>query len=181
MIEHEDGELLNYEEDTEIDVDSLDVEWLRQPELGLRYGSHVVHLRQIVKDLDEKKKTIRSELIRKANTNPVKYCHKEKPNASDIEAYYRTHKRYKEVVRELQEKETELELAEVARREVAITRKQTLEQLVVLHGQMYFAGPRVPRNLREEWLKKKQETEKRINERVSKKLNKKKKRRKNNG
>ena len=44
----------------------------------------------------------------------------------------------------------ELEYAELAFQEIAWTRKKSLENLVILHGQQYFAGPKMPRNISEE-------------------------------
>ena len=39
------------------------------------------------------------------------------------------------------------------------TKKTALENLVKLHGQSYFAGPAIPRNLNKEWEQKEQETQ----------------------
>lgn len=153
---------MNYEEDVRIDPDSLDVEWLGQAELGLKYGKHLARLHQIVSLAEEKKKTIRSGLILKANENPEQCCGKEKPNANDIEAYYRNHEDYKAAVAEYLDAQHEAEYAEVAKSEICFTRKAALENLVKLHGQMYFAGPHIPRNLSEEWNKKQKEVNEKI-------------------
>lgn len=141
---------LNYEEDIKIDDSALDVEWLEQAALALKYAKHVAILRRKVQKLEEKKKTLRSELILKVNKDPVGCCNKEKPNASDIEAYYRANGTYKGIVDELVETQYELEFSEFARSEIAFTRKAALENLVKLHGQNYFAGPSVPRDLTKE-------------------------------
>lgn len=148
---------LDYEKDMKIDPDSLDIEWLEQASLGLRYGKEFLRLKKEVDVLAERKKIIRSELIQEANNDPEGCCGKAKPNASDIEAYYRTNKRYKEIVEELQEAEYEAAYAEIAKNQIDFARKVALENLVTLHGQQYFAGPRVPRNISEEWEKKKKQ------------------------
>lgn len=140
----------DYENDVSLDEDSLDVEWLEQAGLALKYGRHVADLRLEAKQLDERKKVVRSELIKEANAQPEACTGKVKPNAADIEAYYYRHPRYQETVNELLEKQHELELAEVAKNEIAFTRKAALENLVRLHGQQYFAGPSVPRDLSQE-------------------------------
>lgn len=142
---------LDYERDMQIDVDGLDVEWLDQPVLALRYGKYVSQLRAEVARLEERKKTTRAELIVEANKDPQGTCNKDKPNAADIEAYYRTSERYKDVIKDLLKAQEELEYAEVAKNEISFTRKAALENLVRLHGQQYFAGPRVPRDLGKEW------------------------------
>ena len=142
---------MDYEKDISIDPDQLDIEWLEQASLALKYGQYVARLRLLTKQLEEKVKIVRSELIRQANENPEACCKKAKPNAADIEAYYRTNEDYKQEVKKLQEAQYELEFAEVAKNEICYTRKAALENLVVLYGQQYFAGPKMPRNLSKEW------------------------------
>lgn len=142
---------LDYEEDMRIDETALDVEWLEQGQLALRYGKHLANLSYKLRRLEEKKKTTRSELIQEANKDPEKCCNKSKTNAGDIEAYYRNHPEYKEVIEELLETQYEAEYAGVAKNEIAFTRRMALENLVRLHGQQYFAGPSIPRDLNKEW------------------------------
>lgn len=149
---------IDYERDISIDESALDVEWLEQAQLGLKYGRFIARLHKKVTLADEKKKTVRSELIMEANKFPVKCCGKDKPNAADIEAYYRNHPDYKEAVQNLIDAQYEAEYGEVAKNEICWTRKAALENLVKLHGQMYFAGPKVPRDLSKEFeTRKKQE------------------------
>lgn len=141
---------LNYEKDIDIDESALDVEWLEQGALALKYSRYAAQCANEVRRLEEVKKTIRSELILEANENPKELIGKDKPNASDIEAYYRSHERYQKIVRQLLKAQEEAEFAEAAKNEICFTRKKALEMLVQLHGQQYFAGPRIPRNLTEE-------------------------------
>jgi len=163
----------DYEKDMKIDPDALDIEWLEQASLALKYGKLVSDLRVEVKRLGEKVKTVRSELIRKANNDPEGCCNKAKPNAADIEAYYRSHDNYKQAVATMQEVEYELEFAELAKNEICYTRKAALENLVILHGQQYFAGPKVPRNISKEWEAK--QKQKSTNNVISRSMNRKRK------
>lgn len=142
---------LDYEKDMKIDPDALDIEWLEQAPLALQYARYLGEIRAEVKRATEQKKIKRSELIQEANASPEACCGKAKPNAADIEAYYRTHDDYKEVVEKLISQEEELAYAELAFNEIAWTRKKALENLVTLHGQQYFAGPKMPRNISKEW------------------------------
>jgi hypothetical protein len=144
------AEELDYEQDMRIDETALDVEWLEQPQLAVSYGQHVAGLRREVNRLEEQKKIRRSELIQEANEDPKGTVGKDKPNAADIEAYYRRDKGYQEIVDDLLSAQYDLEMAEVAKNEIAFTRKAALENLVRLHGQQYFAGPSVPRDLSKE-------------------------------
>jgi hypothetical protein len=138
---------LNYEEDVRIDEDSLDVECLDQAALALTYGKNWAELKRDVERAEEKLKIIRSELIREANEDPVECCGKDKPNAADIEAFYRNDPRHKKAKEVLIEANYELSYGEIAKNEICYTRKAMLEALIRLHGQMYFAGPSVPRDL----------------------------------
>ena len=141
---------MDYESDIRIDDTALDVEWLEQASLALRYGRHWAIRKRELTRAEEKIKVIRAELIAEANADPIKCCKKDKPNAADIEAYYRNHKRHKEAKEEWVKAQYELDMAEVAKNEFSFTRKAALENLVRLHGQQYFAGPSVPRDLAEQ-------------------------------
>ena len=141
---------MNYEEDCNIDETALDVEWLDQGRIAGKWIRHFAYIKKQLRKAEEKKKIIRSELILKANENPEELIGKAKPNAADIEAYYRSHTAYQAAVDELNELMEEVEFTEMAKNEICWTRRQALENLVVLHGQQYFAGPKVPRNLTEE-------------------------------
>jgi hypothetical protein len=141
---------MNYERDMKIDETSLDVEWLEQANLALRYGKHWAVCNKRVLELDERIKVIRAELVAEANSDPERCCNKEKPNAADIEAYYRNHRRHKRAKEEWVQAQFELDIATVAKNEISFTRKAALEQLVALFLGNYFAGPKVPRNLTEQ-------------------------------
>jgi hypothetical protein len=138
---------LKYEDDVYIDDQALDVEWLNQASLAIKYGRHYANMKNKVRKLEERKKTVRSDLILDANADPKGTCGKGRPNANDIEAYYRQHPDYIEVVQELNEAKHELDFAEIAKNEIAFTRKAALENLVQLQIQGYFAGPKLPRDL----------------------------------
>jgi len=138
---------MNYEEDMRIDETALDVEWLEQAPLSIKYGKHFAECKRRVSEAEEEIKVIRSELIKKANGNPERYCGKEKPNAADIEAYYRNHKDHKDAKQELIDLEYERDMAEIAKNEVSFTRKAALENLVDLYIAQYFAGPKLPRDI----------------------------------
>ena len=153
---------MNYDKDMEIDELMLDKEWLGQGTLALKYAKHLTHLKAKVARLEEKKKTVRSELILEVNADPEELIGKKSPNAGDIEAYYRTDEGYKEVIKELLTAAEEAEFADLAYKEIALTRKKTLENMVILHGQQYFAGPRVPHDLVEMRKQKVEEGQKNI-------------------
>lgn len=141
---------MNYEEDLKIDDNALDLEWEDQAALAIKYGRHYAECRRRNTLAEERIKVVRAELIAEANEDPEGCCKKEKPNAADIEAYYRNHPRHKKAKEEWIQTQYDLDLAEIAKNEICFTRKAALENLVILHGQSYFAGPKVPRDLNKE-------------------------------
>ena len=138
---------LDYTNDVKIDVTSLDLEWLDQAELAINYGKEWATIRKKVALLEEKLKVTRSKLIRKAYEEPEKYLGQPKATIQTVEAFYRDHKKHKKIKQEVIEAQEELDLVEVAKNEIAFTRKAGLENLVKLHAADWFAGPTVPRDL----------------------------------
>jgi hypothetical protein len=134
---------LNYERDIQIDESVLDLEWLDQASLAYKYGRNYADCRRRFTEAEEKVKIIRSELVKKANEDPKGTCGKDKPIAADIEAYYRSHPDHIAAKDEWVQAQYDLDMAEIAKNEIGFTRKAALENLVKLHGQQYFAGPKV--------------------------------------
>ena len=142
---------MNFEEDVKIDPDALDVMWLGQASLGLKYSKHAAQMKRVVMKAEERVKVVRAELIAEANANPVKLIGKEKPTAQDVESYYRTHQRHIDAKEEWLDATYESEYAQMAHMEISLSRKTALENLVKLHGMQYFAGPSAPRDISKEW------------------------------
>ena len=162
---------LDFARDMGIDEQALDVEWLvTQGELAGRYNMHYAKMCKDLELAHEDVKTISSELIRRANKDPMKCCLKAKPNKEDLESYYRTHGKYKKAKAKMIDVEYEKNMAEMAKNEINFTRKAALENAVVLLGQQYFAGPRMPRNIHKESSKRREELNQRNQEKISKSM-----------
>ena len=157
---------LDYDKDVGIDETALDVEWLGQSTLAHKYIKNLMHLRKVEKRAHEHLKTVRSDLIHKVNEDPGETVGKAKPNAADIEAYYRRSDGYKEAKEEWINAEYEADYAELVQKEISYGRKASLENLVILHGQQYFAGPKVPRDLHKEIENRREEKRKTSNSKV---------------
>lgn len=143
----------DYEEDLAIDSQALDVEWLKQPQLLMKYSIASAQAEKKAKQAHERVKLVRSELIKKATRNPKKYLDEGvKPTAPNIEAFYREHPDHINAKDELIEAEYQ---AAIIRSAVFAfnQRRVALEELVRLHGMQYFAGPKEPRDLSKEWKK----------------------------
>jgi len=154
---------MNYEEDMYIDESALDIEWLEQASLALRYGKHFAVMSDKLTRAEEKIKLVRAELIKEAHSDPVRCLGKNvKITADTVEAYYRTHERHEAAKKEWITAQFEARIAEIAKNEISYTRKAALENLVKLHGQQYFVGPIVPHNLTEQREMKSKEISRRI-------------------
>ena len=149
-------EEMDYEEFMDIDEDSLDVEWLEQPKKMVEMVRIAARVKRELDYAKENVSMIRAELGKKIRENPSKYGI-DKITEGAINEAILSNKQYRDAQKELIDAQYE---HEVASGSVKATeqRKSALENLVKLHGQQYFAGPRVPRNIheqREEFRKKK--------------------------
>ena len=142
-----------------LDPDALDIESLACGPLSRKYIKLAKHLRAIEKRAHEKVKVCRSELISTVNRNPEATTGKSKPNAADIEAYFRQDKTYQELKETWISAEYEADYADSAQQAVTYGRRKDLEFLIRLFERNYFAGPAVVRNLSEEM----QQAEKNVN------------------
>ena len=158
---------MDYEKDMLIDENALEIEWLDQAPLANKYGRNWAKCQMELELAQEEIKLVRSELIKKVNEDPVKWLGDGiKATGPVVEAYYRNHRRHQEVKTKIVNLQYETNVAEIAFKEISITRKKALENLVTLHGQQYFAGPAIPRDIKWE----REEKKKKANEGIGKKL-----------
>jgi len=141
---------MDYKEDCKIDESALDVEWLAQTELGIKYGEYWAECKDALTRAEEKIKLVRAELCKEC------YEKNEKPTDKKLETYFRTHKRHIQAKEEWMDAKFKENIADIAKWQISNTRKDALENLVRLHGQSYFAGPNMPRDLIEEAEKKRE-------------------------
>lgn len=139
---------MNYEKDVRIDETSLDIEWLEQPSLMLKYGINESDLEKKKDLLKEKLDLTKADLDRKIRENPESF-EISKITETVVANTIIMQDLYKEVYHEFLEVQHEYNIAKVAVRAIA-QRKDALENLVRLHGQQYFAGPKVPRDITKE-------------------------------
>ena len=156
----------NYKNDMAIDDTALDIEWLEQAELATKWGIKCIDAKDELARAEENVKITRAELVQKANADPDKYLGDYvKPTVANVEAYYRTHKDHKDAKERWLTALKEVGVLEVVKNEISFTRKAALENMVQLHGQSYFAGPKMPRDLhteRKDRNKTRQEANKRV-------------------
>jgi len=162
--------MVDYESDVTIDEDALDVEWLRQAMLMGRYGRLAVEARRVMDLTKERLDVVRAELDRDIRANPAKYGIEkvtegvvqntiilaEKVRTDEEKKEIAMIQPYQDAVRAFIDAKYESEMAQAAVRAVD-QKKSALENLVRLHGQQYFAGPSVPRDLSREWERSEQQ------------------------
>jgi len=139
---------LNYQEDLHIDEDALDLEWLGQPALMFQYTQAEADARREVDRLKEKLSVCKAELDHGIRSYPEQYKI-EKITENVVQNVIITEEGHKDLMEELIEAQHEYNSMRGAVQAVD-QRKSSLENLVKLHGQQYFAGPKEPRDLPKE-------------------------------
>ena len=155
---------MNYEQDIKIDDSCLDIECLDQAALFLKYARNASEKR---KELDEEKQSLditKANLDAAIRKNPENY-EIEKVTEGAIQSSILNNKRYQEAYQKYLDTKYETDMAQNAV-SAFNQRKDMLEALIKLHGQSYFAGPRVPRDLSKERELKQKE----VNSNIAKKL-----------
>jgi len=157
---------IDYEKDVNIDESALDVEWLQQPSLMKRYADMATKAERNEALKKESLDLLRAQfdlLIRKTPEDFKIDKITEAVVANTIltlEDYQEANKEYLEAKFERKNADNDVKAIE--------QKKTALENLVKLHGQQYFAGPSVPRDLNKEWVEK--QNQKNLNAEVNKRI-----------
>lgn len=147
---------LNYEKDTSIDESALDTEWLQQASLTFKYCQMEAEARKAVDDTKSRLDIVKAELDKEIRNNPEKF-NLPKITESAIKSAILVNENYINAKDEYSQAQYELNMAQAAVRAI-YAKKDALENLVRLHGQQYFAGPSVPRDLSKEWENRQKQT-----------------------
>ena len=146
---------MNYEQDMKIDDSALDYECLEQAELMRVYTRHQAELQRDEDVAREELDYIKAELDKKIRMNPDKYG-LDKVTEGAINNTIITTDEYQAASKSYINAKFENNSGKGAVRSCD-QRKSMIETLTKLHGQAYFAGPKVPRDLHREVLKKQEE------------------------
>jgi len=146
----EDNEL-NYAEELRIDPNLLDVECLRQPELFMEWAERATEAHADIERaklrMDVKKATIDKEV----REDPGKFGLSKVTEAA-VQSAVLSSEEYREKNLDYIKAMSNAKLLDYAVRAFD-QRKSMLNNLITLHGQQYFAGPKVPHDLPAEFLK----------------------------
>lgn len=139
---------MSFETDVRIDVDALDVEWTRQPELVLKYGKMLAEARARSDQLKEALELAEAEVKSAIRVNPEKFGIEKVTEGAINEALLQSEK-YQDALKSYQEARSEQDMLQAGMNAIN-AKKDALENMVRLLGQNYFAAPTVPRNISEE-------------------------------
>lgn len=139
---------MDYINDCRIDETAIDLEWLNQPSLAMKYGFHWAGLQKEFEAAEEKMKIKFAELTDLVNSDPVAYLGEGvKVTLGNVDSYISRHPTYQKLKNQVVELRHETNMAKIAYQEISNSRKSALENLVKLLGQNYFAAPNVPKDL----------------------------------
>jgi hypothetical protein len=139
----------DYERDLHIDESALDVEWLNQPMLLMKYSRELASAEREVSRIKEKQAVLKAELDKDIRLHPEKFGIDSKLTEAVVTGAILLNDKHKKVAEELIEAQYEARMLKGAV-EACQQRKDALQDLVKLHGQRYFAGPNMPRDLSHE-------------------------------
>ena len=142
---------LDYERDIVIDHTALDVEWVQQPTLMLRYAEHAALMKKEMDETKERFDLRKAQIEMKVRGDPEGYG-VTKVTESAIQSIILQQPEYQLVAKEYIDARYEYDVATAAVRAID-QRKTALENLVRLLLGAYFAGPQAPRDLSQEWEK----------------------------
>lgn len=158
---------MDYNKEIKIDEDALDLEWLDQPDKMLAIATKTAEARLEMDKASDNVDLVRSELDKELRENPEKYDLEKTTDTVVKEAIVRQPE-YQEARKEFLKARFNYEVYKGASTAFE-QRKSSLENLVKLHGQSYFAGPQVPRDLSQKRQEQK-ELDKKTSSNVGRKL-----------
>ncbi len=139
---------MNYEDDIKIDETALDVEWLNQATLMLKYARHAAECRMELDKAKEELELTKSELDKEIRSKPEKFGI-EKITDKVVENTIPMQPQYKMASKNFINARFESDVAYGAVKAIE-ARKDALENMGRLLGLQYFAGPKMPRDIHEE-------------------------------
>jgi len=157
---------MSFEIDVKIEVDALDIECLQQPRLLLKYATVVASAEKQLSVSKRELDLVKAELDKAIRSEPDLY-EVTKVTETAIFSTILQQDIYREAEDVVIQAQYDLRIAKGAL-EAMQQKKDMLEALIRLHGQQYFAGPKVPRDLGYEWRQK--ETQSHVDQVVATKL-----------
>lgn len=151
-----------FEKDRKVDPTQLDMECVRQTDLFFKYAEAGVDAQIAEERAKRKLETVQARLEMACRRDPESFK-LQKPTESAVAAAVRLHPDFEAAQEEYLKAKKEARLIQVAV-DTMDQKKRMLENLITLHGQQYFAGPSVPRDLMGAWKEAQNTAEATVNE-----------------
>lgn len=153
-----DIEDLDFEGDVRPDHLALDVEWVEQPGLLMKYSKLQAQADKTADEVEQNLKVKRSQLILACHEDPSLLGADVKTTDKNVEAYYRTHREHQQLKQDLIQAQYEASMLRNAVFAIQ-TKKIALQELDRLLAAEYFSTPTTPRNLDVEVASRRQKTQ----------------------
>ena len=140
----EEGE---FDRDTMIEPTALDVEWVEQPSLARKYGKLLAYWTLRMEKAKEQYEVVAAKLDKQIRESPATFGISGKVTETVIANAVKLSAEYRAAYKEYLDVRYEYMVVKEAGMRAIDHKKAALENLVKLHGQQYFAGPNVPRDL----------------------------------
>lgn len=162
-----------FQEDRHIDVNALDVEVAKQPELFFKWSERAVNAKAKVDSAKLRMDVVEATLLASARQHPDDFGIAGRVTDSSVKAAVAIHPDYIKAVKEWHDAREEAGMLSAAVQTME-QKKRMLESLITLHGQNYFAGPSTPRDLGAAWAAQQERSATRLNVRQTTKARKRK-------
>jgi len=151
------------EHDRKIDPNALDVEAATQADRFFKWAERAIEAEHDLEEWEFKLKVAAAELELTCREDPESFGLKSATEAA-IKAVVIKHPEYVGIYQKVMLKRRKTMKLKKAEQSMEI-KKRMIEALITLHGQEYFAGPSVPRNLGEAYMKHQKKEDQEANRR----------------
>jgi len=158
----------DFEQDLEINPNELDVQASMQAEIYFKWAEKAVKARERLDRAKFQLEVSQATLSSQARVDPDSFGIT-KVTKTGLDAAVKSHPDYVEAYEEYLKAKSSSALMDKAA-DAMEQKKRMIEVLITLHGQQYFAGPSVPRNLSEAWKEAKEKTSARVLEKQKAKI-----------
>lgn len=159
---------LNLNSELHIDPTMLDVECLRQPELFMKWAEMEVEAHSDVERAKLRMDVIKSQIDKNVREDPAKYGLSKITEAAVTSAVLSSEEYRAAYTNFISAKENASLLDHAVR--AFEQRKAMINNLIILHGQQYFAGPSVPHDLAASYQEYKEKKERNLTEAQGEKI-----------
>lgn len=127
---------------TAIDENALDEEWVNHPTKFHKYALRLANAKTMLAESKASLDVVEAEISLRVRKNPLKYGMDGKITEAVINATVLLNPKYQEALTEVTNAKHKVDILQAAV-DALEHKKRALENLVTLHGQSYFASPRV--------------------------------------